>query len=509
MDQMSTPPAEAQPNAAGLGLRTLHRVAPTHRPPLDPADLSVGVVHLGIGAFHRGHQAVFTEDAMVADGSSAWGICGVTERSDDVVRRLRPQDGLYSLLQRDAERSSLRVVGSVREVLFARDEPDALIDRVAAHATRIISTTVTEKGYHHDPATGHLLTGDEETASDLAGRPPRTVVGQIAWGLDARRRADAGPLTVLCCDNLSRNGATLQGLVEEFCDRLPGGGDHLREWIGQNVTFPSSMVDRIVPATTEHDLAEVVRRLGLQDNAVVTAEPFRQWVLEDNFATARPAYDRAGVLLVANVAPYETVKLRLLNGTNSALAYLGGLAGLETIAEAAVRDELGDLARRLMEDDVSPTIDAPAGLDLAEYCSTVLERFANPALRHRTAQVAMDGSQKLPQRLLDPIRCQLDHGVEPYWATLAVAAWMRYVWAGVSDDGAPLPLQDPLAARLRALTRSAAGPAAVVANLLSLTEVFGEDLPDHVRFRQLLSEHLDRLSRHGVLATVRDALTRT
>lgn len=489
-----------------LSMGSLQQVPTAHRPTVDPGSLSIGVVHLGLGAFHRGHAAVFTEDAMAADGSSSWGICGVTQRTDDVARRLRPQDCLYSSLARDAEQASVRVIGSVREVLFAGAEPEAVLARIAAPTTRIVSTTVTETGYNHDPATGRLRVEDEETAADLAGRAPRTVIGQLVRGFDARRKADAGPVTVLCCDNLSRNGAAVRSLVEQFCDRLPAGGEDLREWITGNVTFPSTMVDRIVPATTEQVLAEVQRRLGVRDEAAVAGEPFSQWVIEDDFAAARPAYERAGVQLTPDVAPYETVKLRLVNGTNSTMAYLGALAGLGTIAEAITTPEFEGLTRRLMAEEMTPTIAPPPGLDLAVYRETVVGRFANPTLRHSTVQVALDGSQKLPQRLLDPIRLMLGKGIEPYWATLAVAAWMRYVWAGQTDEGAPLQLQDPMAGRLQSLAHAAGDPAGVVTNLLSVTEVFGDDLPDHEAFRELLVAHLTRLTRYGAIRAVRDAL---
>jgi fructuronate reductase len=487
-----------------LGLAALPRIDPAYRPRVDPTALRPGILHLGIGAFHRAHQAAYTEDALAAAGDTDWAICGVTQRSRAVLDQLRPQDGLYGVLERDPGGNALRVVGTVREVLPATDW-QRLAARFADPATRIVSLTVTEKGYRYDPATGRLRGEDPETVADLAGRPPRTVVGQLVRGLAARRDGGAGPLTVLCCDNLSRNGATLRGLVRDFTARVAGAGA-LAAWIGEHVRFPSTMVDRIVPAATDGDRAEVARLLGVADHGAVVTEPFRQWVIEDDFAAGRPAWELAGAVLTADVAPYEVMKLRLLNGSHSTLAYLGALAGYRHIAEAVADDALHELADRLMAEDVAPTLRVPAGFDLARYTASVLTRFANPALRHRTTQVAMDGSQKLPQRLLGTIRDRLAVGAEPRWACLGVAAWMRYVWAAADDRGAPLPVQDPLSGRIRDLVAAEDSPRRAAAALLALPEVFGTDLPADPQFGRLVAEHVARLTADGALATVKAAL---
>lgn len=424
---------------------------------------SVGIVHLGIGAFHRAHQAVYTEDA--GDG---WGICGITQRSAAVADRLAPQDGLYSVLERGVGGVSARVIGAVREVLTG----DATATRIADPAVQVVSLTVTEKGYRHDPATGRLRIDDPETCLDLTGRPPHTVVGRLVRGLALR---DA-PVTVLCCDNLTSNGATLRGLVEEYCERA---GVRLT----CEVAFPSTMVDRIVPATTADDLDEAERLLGVRDAGAVVTEPFTQWVIEDVFAAGRPAWEAAGAIFTGDVAPYETMKLRLLNGSHSMLAYLG--SGFAYVSDAV--EVLGDVVRRYMDEDAGPTLGVPTGFDLAAYKSSLLERFANPALRHRTAQIAMDGSQKLPQRLLGVVRDRLADGAEPRWAALAVAAWMRHVQTSRELD-------DPLADLLRMAVARADTPAAVVDALLSITDVFGADLRDSAVFRDLLIGHLAALT---------------
>lgn len=489
-----------------LSLAALDDLPAAVRPRVDLRGVRVGIVHIGLGAFHRAHQAVFTEDAMAASGSGEWGICGVSPRNRTVAGQLAPQDGLYTLLERSEAGSAARVVGAVREVLVAADGVDPVLDRLASPEVRVVTLTVTEKAYRLQRFTGALDVDDPEVAADLAGRPPRTVVGMLACGLQRRMRADGGPVSVVCCDNLPGNGVLLSRLVCEFAERMQGGSA-LRTWLGEQTTFPSTMVDRIVPATVEADRAEAAQLLGVRDEGTVVAEPFSQWVVEDRFAAARPHWERAGVTLTADVRPYETMKLRLLNGSHSMLAYLGALAGYEYMADAVRVAELGELVRRLMTEEVRPTLDVPDGFDLDGYVAALLARFADPALRHRTTQVASDGSQKLPQRLLDPARDVLRRGSEPRFVALATAAWMRYVWSHRSESGVELPVDDPLAERLASLLANASGPADAAAALLALEEVFGTDLAADPVFAPLVTGALDRLTRDGVLPTVRTALS--
>jgi fructuronate reductase len=476
-----------------LSAATLDRLPPGAAPPRRPdgAVGPIGVVHLGIGAFHRAHQAVYTEEAMAAEGGGRWGILGVTQRSRAVVEQMRPQDGLYGVLELDEGAASARVVGAVREVVSAVDEPERVLAAIADPAVGVVSLTVTEKGYRR-AADGRLDLRDPAVRADLERpRAPTTAIGQLVRGLQRRARAGA-PLTVVPCDNLVGNGAVVAGLVADFCAALPPAqGGPLREWVDAAVRFPSTMVDRIVPATTEQDRERAAQLLGVRDEALVVAEPFRQWVIEDDTAGPVPPWARAGATLTDDVAPYEMVKLRLLNATHSLLAYAGALAGHATIAEAVRDERLASAAAALMAEDATPTLVPPDGLDLAEYRRTVLHRFANPALRHRTTQVAMDGSAKLPVRLLGTVRDRLRAGAEPRWAALAVAAWMAYVADGHDTAGRPLPLDDPLAERLRA---AAAGPHRGLAErLLAVPEVFDAELRDSTVLRGLLDEHLDRL----------------
>ena len=479
-----------------LSLRTLGAVPAPLRPPIDPRQLSVGIVHLGIGAFHRAHQAAFTEDAIVAAGGD-WGICGVTERSAAVVEQLAPQDGLYALAQRGADGERLRVVGVVRELHFALADPGGLLRRFADPAVHVITLSVSEKGYRYEATTGRLRLEDPGIAADLSGSGPSTVVGQLALGLDARRRANGAPITVVCCDNLPDNGRVLAGLVCEFAERLPQGGE-LLAWIEDSVRFPSTMVDRITPATTAADRAAIASALGVEDRGAVITESFRQWVIEDDFAAPRPAWERAGAITTDDVRPYERLKIRLLNGCHSTVAYLGALADQELVSDA-VGPGMPFVAvlAELMERDVEPTVVVPAGFDLAGYEAEVLERFANPALRHRTLQIAMDGSQKLPQRLLDTVRDRRRAGAEPVFAALGVAAWMRFVSARRSDGGRELTVDDPLADRIAERLGGREDPAAVVDELLSMREIFDQELAGDAGLRALLVELLGRLARDG------------
>jgi fructuronate reductase len=444
--------------------------------------LQPGIVHLGLGAFARAHTAVFTEEAMLASGDSEWGIVGVTQRSDTVARQLAPQDGLFTVAERGEGAAPVRVVSSIVEAVSGRDNPQAVVDRIAAASARIITLTITEKGYRFDPSTGNLNLNDGEVQADLAGRPPQTAIGQIARGLQQRAQAGAGPLTVVSCDNLPGNGELTGTLVRNFTAALPPGErEPLLAWLKENVTFPSTMVDRMVPATTPADLAHVERELGLRDEAAVVAEPFKQWVIEDKFAAGRPRWEDAGALFSSDVAAWEAAKLRLLNASHSMLAYLGLTAGKKTISDAVGEDAFLVACRRMMAEEVLPTIALPAELDGDQYCSEVLRRFANPALGHTTAKVGSDGSQKIGLRLLPTVRGTLSAGREPQWAALALAAWMHHVATTASGD-----LDDPLASELHAALPATRSAATVVPALLGFRRVFGQDLEQHEGFKELL-----------------------
>lgn len=491
----------AYPARPGLSLRTLDRLPADVRPAVRPDALTAGVLHLGLGAFHRAHQAVYTEQAMAAAGGD-WGIVGVAPRSRDVLERLAAQDGLYSVVTISGAGSQARVVGSLTELRHAASDPLGVVTRIADPRIRIVTLTVTEKAYRLGP-DGRLQVDDALRAELTGAAAPASALGLLTHGLITRVTAGGAPLAVVCCDNLAANGVRLRGLVEQ-CLQVAGGrlAAMVADQIGTQLTFPSTMVDRIVPATTAETLAQARACLGLVDAAPVAAEPFRQWVVEDRFPAGRPAWESVGAVLTDDVAPWETLKLRVLNAVHSALAYLGALAGAETIAAALALPGAHEVLRRFVAEDVAPTLRAPRGQSLQRYGCTVFERIANPAIGHRTLQVAMDGTQKLPYRLLATIAERRAAGALPHWAALVVAAWMRFV-RGVADDGRRLPLDDPLADRVHAAVASAPDtPRGLAEALFGLDEVFDAGLAGDEALRADVVEWLTALDRHGVAATL-------
>ena len=467
------------------------------RPVYDRSALRPGIVHLGIGAFHRAHQAIYVDDLLAKDPS--WAIVGASLRRADTRDALKPQDGLYTVSVRSGEGERLRVIGSVIDVLVAGEERARLLAAMADPRVRIVSLTVTEKGYCHNPATGALNEADPGILQDLkTPNAPGTAPGLIVEALARRRTAGVAPFTVLTCDNLPSNGAVARRILTRFAELRDAG---LGAWVGGEVAFPSTMVDRITPATTDEDRARVASVLGVTDAWPVVTEPFSQWVIEDRFPSGRPAFETAGAELVGDVQPYETMKLRLLNGAHSSLSYLGYLAGYEFVSDVMADASFAGFVAALM-DEASPTLSLPPSMDLAGYKAALLARFRNPALKHRTWQICMDGSQKLPQRLLGTIRDRL-RGRAPFGRlALGVAGWMRYV-TGVDEKGQAIDVRDPLAAHLRKLA-DAAGPNAerLVHALLGVEKIFGPDLAQDPRFVAAVTERLARLFAEGAKRAV-------
>ncbi len=407
-------------------------------PGYDRAAQAAGIVHIGIGAFHRAHQAVYTDDAMGA-GDRDWGIVGVSLRSGDVAAQLNPQDGLYTVSTRSATGTEVRLIGAVRKVLVAADDRQAVIDAIAAPETHIVSFTVTEKGYLRR-ADGRL---DIEAAKGGSSLYPF-----VAAGLAARKASGLPGLTLLSCDNLAGNGAALQVLMRQY---LAAEHPDLSAWFDGECTCPATMVDRIVPAATDADRAAVAAALGARDEGAVVTESFGQWVIEDDFAGSRPRWEVAGAELVADVAPYETAKLRMLNGAHSALAYVGLERGHVFVHQAVADPAVRRVVERLMRDEAAPTIETAPGQDLAAYADALLDRFANPALNHRLIQIAMDGSQKIPQRWLETLAWHQKRGARCPSLEAAIAAWIAFLRGDHAID-------DPLADKLR---EAVAGPDAI------------------------------------------------
>ena len=455
----------------------------------------VGIVHLGLGAFHRAHQALYTDEVDHA----RFGICGVSLKTPGARDALAPQDGLYTIVEKSRSGIARRIVGSILEARFLGDERNDVHRRLAAEDTAIVSLTITEKGYGHDPATGALNPAHPEIAHDLADPDhPGSAVGLIVAALDARRRTHGRPFTVLTCDNLPHNGPLVRGLVLAYAQMRDAS---LARWVETHVSFPATMVDRIVPATTHADIEANDAALGAHDDGVVVCEPYRQWVIEDKFVGERPPWERAGAQIVTDVAPFEAMKLRLLNGSHSAFAYLGYLAGHEFIYQVAAVPAFVAFMRALMN-EVSPTLAVPAGVDVAAYRDALVERFGNPALPHKTRQIAMDGSQKLPQRLLATMRENVAAGRPIDALALAVAGWMRYA-TGVDEAGRTIDVQDPLARELAGVAKAnGRDAAALVRGFTALTAIFGDDLPREPRFIDAVTRSLAALLTHGAGATV-------
>jgi fructuronate reductase len=467
------------------------------RPGYDRAAVKRGVVHLGIGAFHRAHQAAVF-DAALAAGDDRWGIVGVSLRSGSVRDQLVPQDGLYTLLVRDGDAERAHIIGAVQTVLVAPEEPAAVVEALASPHVHLVTLTVTEKGYKLDPATGRLIADDPAVAADLASLDaPQTAPGFIVAGLAKRRAAGLAPFTAISCDNLPHNGRRLERAVLQIARAHDPA---LADWIAAHGAFPQTMVDRIVPATTPEDIAALTATLGVEDHAMVKTEPFTQWVIEDHFAGPRPDFAALGVQLTESVPPWEDAKLRLLNGPHSGIAYLGGLAGIDFVDQVVARPDGRHFVEALW-DEAQTTLSPPPELDIAAYRAALMTRFANSALQHRTRQIAMDGSQKLPQRLLASIAARADRGEPSPALTLAVAAWMRWQ-GGVDDAGAGFTVDDPLADRTAAVLAGCETPAEQVDALLAMDSIFPTVLADDAGFRNALVDWLGRLEESGALAAI-------
>jgi fructuronate reductase len=472
---------------AGLPVDPLRRHGPAPK---------VGIVHLGLGAFFRAHGAMFIQDAMQQSGGD-WGILGISLQRPDVRDALSPQAGVFTALELGPQGEVPRLVTSVVGVLVAPENPAAVLEAMADPAVRIVSLTVTEKGYCHEPSTGRLNLNHPDIAHDLAHPLPRSAPGFLVRALAQRRGAGHAPFTVLCCDNLPGNGALLRGLVLDMARQID---PVLADWIALHGRFPATMVDRIVPATTPEVIARVSALTGFADAAPVQHEPFRQWVIEDDFVSgARPDLGAVGVELVADVTAHEHMKLRMLNGTHSALAYLGYLAGHETIAQTVADPVFARFVRQLWANEIIPAVTAPQGVDLTAYADRLFDRYANPGIRHRTWQIAMDGSQKLPQRILGTLAENQVAGRHSPGLITVIAAWMRYV-GGVDETGAPIDVRDPMAANLRAASDAGDTPAEKVAALLAFTTIFPPALAQTLGPQ--ITEAYSRLAEMGARKTL-------
>ncbi|HJS91994.1 MAG TPA: mannitol dehydrogenase family protein [Steroidobacteraceae bacterium] len=478
-----------------LSEHTLERAsAQLLRPGYRRSQTRIGSVHFGPGAFHRAHQASYFERLLEKDPTRA--LCAVSLRTASLRDALAPQDGLYTLVELDAA-PTLRIIGALRELLVAAESPGAVSSRLCDPDTSVVTMTVTEKGYCLD-GSGELDLAHPDIAHDLRHpETPRSLIGWLVCGLELRRERGLAPYLLVSCDNLADNGPTLRRAVLAFAARRAAG---LAAWIEKTARFPRTMVDSITPATDQALRDRVAQAAGLVDAWPVQRERFVQWVLEEVESAAQPDWASVGVTVSRDVTAYERAKLRLLNGAHSSLAYLGLLAGLETVAEAVAQPLLRAFIERLMVEDIGRTLTAPGADALDEYRQSILRRFENPAMRHQLSQIAWDGSQKLPIRILGTIADALRLGQPLARLTTPVAAWMQFIRARAREGVA---IVDPLAAELTALGGCLTGDAGHdLPRFLALRSVFPETLAREPRFVRALGEAYDLITARGSLGAV-------
>ena len=470
-------------------------------PTYDRSKIKTKIVHLGFGAFHRAHQAIYA-DILAAQYDSDWGYCEVNLIGGEAqIQDLKQQDCLFSVCEMSYDNWNTRVVGIAKEALHADvDGIQKVLDVMTRPEIAIVSITVTEKGYCYLPSTASIDTNNPLIIHDITNpHTPKSVPGVIVEALRLRKEQGLKPFTVMSCDNMPENGHVTRNVVLALAKQRD---ESLAQWIEENVTFPSTMVDRIVPAATPETMAKIKKQLGgIDDPAGIAGEPFRQWVIEDNFVAGRPEWQKAGAELVNDVLPYEEMKLRMLNGSHSFFAYLGYLAGYMHIDECMQDPNYVKAARHLMLNEQATTLRVK-NVDLSAYADSLLDRYRNIGLKHRTWQIAMDGTLKLPQRMLDSVRYHLANGTPFDCLALGIAAWMRYV-SGVDDSGNVIEVCDPAAEKLKELVLNSSDNQDRVNALLSLKHVFGEDLPQNPLFIAQVTKAYHSLRDIGAKETVK------
>ena len=468
------------------------------RPAYDRDRVSVGIVHFGVGGFHRAHQAMYLDRLMNQGLALDWGICGVGVMPADQRMReaLGEQDGLYTLVLKNPDGAIVpAVIGSIVEYLYAPDDPEAVIERMADPKVQIVSLTITEGGYNFNAVTGEFDETNPDVVHDLQpGAAPKTTFGLITAALNRRRQRGVTPFTIMSCDNIPGNGDVAKRSFTAFATL---SSPDLGAFVKEEVHFPNSMVDRITPVTTDEDRAELKERFGVEDRWPVVCEPFAQWVLEDSFAGGRPPLEEVGVQVVEDVEPYELMKLRLLNAGHQALGYFGYLAGYRFVHEVCRDPLFARFVRSYMDREATPTLAPVPGIDLEQYKQTLIERFSSAAVRDTVARLCAETSDRIPKFLLPVIRENLRRGGEIRLSAAVVASWARYA-EGVDERGEPIEIVDRLKESLMASARLwREDPLAFIAN----RDVFG-DLVDDERFRAAYTSALDSLHSRGARATV-------
>jgi len=497
----SSRPARRSVTPAALSEQSIRRVSTgIATPAYDRNSCRTGIVHLGPGAFHRAHQAVYIDDVL-AQGETDWALCGVSLHSRKVRQALAPQNYLYTLAILD-DVVRFRIIGSIRELLVASQQAETVIQRLTDPATRLVTLTVTEKGYCLTPS-GDLDDRHPDIRHELlASGAPTTAIGFVVEGLRRRHAANTTPFTVLSCDNLTDNGKRLARAVIQFAGLLDPA---LARWIENEVLFPNSMVDNITPATDDSLRSRVEQATGLRDAWPIQREAFSQWVVEDRFTCGRPQWQNAGVTMANDVGPYEQAKLRLLNGAHSTMAYLGILSGYQTVADVAANAGFIRHIKMMMHTEIKPGL-AVMQLDVDEYIDSILSRFGNATIRHQLSQIAWDGSQKLPFRILGTVRDNLSQGRSIERLCLTVAAWFHFVRRRLSDD---IDIVDPLAPTLQRIGRACTGDAkADIALFGALDTVFEACLYSDPHFHRQLCQSYEMIETRGAAGALAQMLKR-
>ena len=493
-------PDTAAVTLSSAALQTLPPEVQT--PTYDRRALIPHTLHIGVGAFHRAHQALYLDDLLALPDTERWGECGIGVLPTDIRMRdaLAPQDFLYTLAERSATIQTARVIGSMTGFLLAPSNPEATLEQMAAPETRIISLTITEGGYFIDEGTGEFLANHPAIQHDLQNpHQPTSSIGLLAEALDRRRTRGLAPCTIMSCDNLQENGHVISRVLRAYASLT---NPELEQWIAANVAFPNSMVDRITPATTPADIAWLRTRFGIEDAWPVVTEPFKQWVIEDTFSNGRPQWERVGAQFTTDVGSYEIMKMRLLNGSHLAMAYLGALIGYTFVQDIMADPLMVSFIQSFME-EVTPVVPAIPGVSVPAYKQSLIDRFQNPTINDQTTRIASEGSAKFPKWLLPSVQQLVDKGAPTLLLSLVVASWIFYLGRGEDGNGRPLDIVDARSAELRTIAKAAGTDPRP---MLSIQSIFGERLPANTNFVEAVEGGLKMLSRLGAPATVRSYL---
>ena len=473
------------------------------RPIREEPIITPKIMHFGPGAFFRSFVASLIDEVNQKDVEN-WGIIAVSLHSEDSFNKLAGQDFVFNALSMSSTKKRVRKISSISDFMVAKKDGQSVLDALLDEKIEIVSLTITEKGYHYNSDKKELDFSNQNIINDLENlENPKTAVGFLVAGLRDRYLNGKVPFTILSCDNLPNNGAVVKKIILDFAQKIDLS---FAKWISKEVCFPSSMVDRITPATKDQDIINFAEEYGVYDPALVVHEEFFQWVIEDKFSSERPKFELAGIQLVANVELHEKMKLRCLNGTHSALAYLGYLAGCNTIAECVSNDSMVNYIQYLWEKEIIPTLETPEGEDLNDYCTELLERYQNPSIEHRTWQIAMDGSQKLPQRILETVNDLLKQQKSFQGLALAIAAWIKYV-TGIDLDGATIDVRDPLANDFVKIAKKSKTREQYVDSILNLSKVFPANLRESSAFRIEIQNSYKLLEKYGSLVSVKKLMS--